>query len=81
MDAVGPAEAMREFLVGEPIGPVSNRFDPTGAGSSFLRLDAVVEALNQFQSPVPERLSSYVRLLEHCGAESMGVYIRIDQCS
>jgi hypothetical protein len=68
----------RRFLIGNPIGPPHRRFDPTGAGSYFLDLDAVDRALAALPQPAPDPLAAYVELLERAGVASMGVYVRIE---
>ena len=62
-------------LLGEPFGPAANLFDPGRMGSYFQRPDAVSKSLRDLSADNRPELSSFVDLLERCGAEGMGVYV------
>lgn len=71
----------QRFIRGRVIGPLNNRFNPTGDGSYFLTVDDVCRALTEFPVSTGGFTHTYVDLLERCGAASMGVYNRVGHSS
>lgn len=62
-------------LLGFPIGPVANLFDPGRYGSYFQTPEGVCESLTTLQSYACPELASYLGFLEGCVAKCRGVYV------
>lgn len=69
-----PAPAAKALL-GFPVGPGDNRFDPGRYGSYFQTPGGVRESLAVLQAHACPALAEYLWLLEQCAAEGRGVYV------
>ena len=69
-----PTEVVNSLL-GFPIGPVANLFDPGRYGSFFQTPEGVGASLTTLQSHASPKLASYLGLLRGCVARGRGVYV------
>jgi hypothetical protein len=69
-----PAEAAAALL-GTPIGPSRNRFDPGKYGSYFQRPEQVPESLGALSDVDDPAVRPFRRLLKRCAKSGLGIYV------
>jgi hypothetical protein len=62
-------------MLGFPVGPADNLFDPGRYGSSFQTSSEVGESLAVLGCVGHSELARYLELLERCAAQQRGVYV------
>ncbi len=65
----------QDALLGFPIGPEDNRFDPGLMGSYFQTPDGVRKSLRELRGLELEPLAPMLELMERCSADSLGLYV------